>query len=107
RKGGQRELSHGRPRNRTADQPAIIHAVPLSAPDHADHLVPRDGRAGDPGPTVFLRDRVAVTDAAGLDLDPHPARPRVRDRPLDELEAAAAWSYSFSRTALSRPLIRE
>ena len=39
--------------------------------DHADHLVPRHAREGDPGPVALLGHRVAVADAAGLDLDPH------------------------------------
>jgi hypothetical protein len=39
--------------------------------DHADHLVPRDARVGDPGPLALLGHRVAVADAAGLDTDAH------------------------------------
>src|SRR5262249_4584636 len=39
--------------------------------DHADHLVPRDAREGDAGPVALLGHRVAVADAAGLNLDPH------------------------------------
>src|SRR5262249_37050606 len=71
-----------------ADLPArgdvLAHGV-----QHADHLVPRDAREGDPGPRAFLGERVAVADAAGLHLDPHRAGPRVGDRALDELQRAA------------------
>src|SRR5438270_5049072 len=54
--------------------------------DHADHLVPRDAREGDAGPLALLGHRVAVADAAGLNLDPHGPWSRVGDRALDELE---------------------
>ena len=57
--------------------------------DHTDHLVPRDAREGDAGPLALLGKDVAVTDAAGLDLDPHGPWSRVGDRALDELEGPA------------------
>src|SRR5262249_42461842 len=57
--------------------------------DHTDHLVPRDAREGDAGPVALLGHRVAVADAAGLNLDPHGPWSRVGDRALDELEGPA------------------
>src|SRR5262249_48968950 len=57
--------------------------------DHADHLVPRDAREGEAGPEALLGHRVAVADAAGLNLDPHGPWSRVGDRRLDELEGPA------------------
>src|SRR5262249_3164716 len=57
--------------------------------DHTDHLVPRDAREGDAGPEALLGHRVAVTDAAGLNLDPHGPWSRVGYRALDDLEGPA------------------
>src|SRR5262249_20531743 len=57
--------------------------------DHTDHLVPRDAREGDAGPFALLGKEVAVTDATGLDLDPHGPRSRGGDRALDELDRPA------------------
>src|SRR5262249_46314879 len=57
--------------------------------DHTDQLVARDAREGDAGPVALLGHRVAVADAAGLNLDPHGPWSRVGDRALDELEGPA------------------
>src|SRR5262249_47997641 len=57
--------------------------------DHADHLVPRDAREGDAGPEALLSHRVAVADAAGLNLDPHGPWSRAGDGALAELEGPA------------------
>src|SRR4029077_3649028 len=38
--------------------------------DDADHLVARHARVFDPGKVAFLGERIAVADAAGLNLEP-------------------------------------
>ena len=54
--------------------------------DAAGDLVTRHRRIVDAGKRAGGDQGIAVADAAGLDLDAHLARPRLGDRPLDQLE---------------------
>src|SRR5262249_15106120 len=54
--------------------------------DRSGHLVTRHARVGNARKEPFLDDRIAMADSAGLDLDANVARPRIRDRSLDDLE---------------------
>src|SRR5215467_12268168 len=56
-------------------------------------LVPWDARVREPGPEPVLDEHVAVTDAAGLDLDAHMMTLRVGNRTLHELEVTARLSH--------------
>src|SRR5262252_3199266 len=56
-------------------------------------LVPRDARVREPGPEPILDEHVAVTDAAGLDLDAHLMTLRVGNRTLHELEVTARLGH--------------
>ena len=47
--------------------------------DYSGDLVPRDPRVLDSGPVAFLREPVAVADAASLDFDAHMSGARLRD----------------------------
>src|SRR5581483_3227674 len=54
--------------------------------DHHGHLMPRNPGILNAGPEALFREQIAVTNAAGLDLYPDRADPRLRDLPLDELK---------------------
>src|SRR5262249_9494439 len=54
--------------------------------DDAGDLVARGARILDARPDSLLRHRVAVADAAGLDLDAHGSRARLGNPLLDEIE---------------------
>src|SRR6266849_5975255 len=50
--------------------------------DHARDLVPGNARILDPRPVAFLHHRIAVTNPAGFDLNPHLSRAGFRNVPL-------------------------
>src|SRR5262249_34667803 len=62
--------------------------------DDAGHLVARGARILDARPDSLLRQRVAVADAARLDLDTHHSRARLGKPLLDEIERTFRASHS-------------
>src|SRR5450631_1432971 len=78
----------------TAAEPAHTHALAdfpafyafAQRVNHAGGFVPRHAGIGDAGPQSFLCQHVAVAHAAGLHLDAHVARPRVRNVALDNFK---------------------
>jgi len=69
-----------------ADLP-LSDATPDGVDDSGD-FVPGDSRVLDAWVETFFREYVAVTDAAGLNLDSDRSRARLRDLAFDQLERA-------------------
>src|SRR5438309_52971 len=56
--------------------------------DHAGDFVPRNSRVLNAGECAFLRIRVAVADATGLNFDSDRTSSRLRNVALDELKGS-------------------
>ncbi len=57
--------------------------------DHSGHFVTGDTRVLNPRDAPLFRDRIAMANAAGVDLDPHPAGTWLRDGTLHDIKRSA------------------
>lgn len=74
--------------------------------DHPGNLVARHARIGAPRPSSLFGQRVAVTQAAGLDFDPHLARTRLRNLALNKLQRTL-WAGGFDCTHLRHGVLMQ
>jgi hypothetical protein len=72
--------------------------------DDAGHFMPWNAGILKSGPTALYRDHITVANTAGLHLDAHVSRTRVRNLALDDLEVCSGlrnlrdfhWCYCES-----------